>query len=983
MGKQRQNQQNAGHEVAHQSFAVQRLCGLLWGEWHKARKIFLKFPLLTGGATLALAATCTIHAKAALAAAQQAPAAELPVHLSWGYSSPPHTRFYVKLLPTSGVMLLKARGVWLEAGEGLKDGAWQTEAGGGDIDGVDFIIAYPPAPPERRQDIERLWAYLIDQSAADTARRLSEDAAFWINPPRFTLQMNAEGTKGFTVAVKQLLAHPALWVPSLDVYLTASPHPMAFKDNQTRLRPWQGRRILQQVASEPEATYQEFAARWADTGNPDYEHPRLPQPGHIVCLSWDSAIPKFGIDRRAGVWNDYGNPDHFRFWYSFGSIGEGLRQLWKNQSLANGLPVITTTFEKRGVRYDVEQFAYPLHGPPSQIQGDLPMVLLQRITATNQEDQPRAVSISMDHERMLPPYSEKCIVAAVENGATVFEDRGRHKVLFSIQGVKQPIEWGGVSTRQRDTVRVEATVFLNLKPHASRQFVVKLPSPVVGPADLNTLLGIDYDSARTATLNFWSAYVARGAQFQVPEKVVNEIFRASLWHARMLPRRHGGPGENIQIDLPYSNFAYQQTGTPWPVNQAVYVDYMLYGLRGYPKLATEELRVIYRNNQEFDGRVDGNANWGAYTPGMLYAVGKNYLLSGNRAELNELLPHSLKALDWCLRQLRKAGSARAAAPGLFEAPLNDGTGDGAWAFNQAYMYAGLETFGEALHAIGNPRGDAALAAASELKAAIARAFGHASMLSPLVELRDHTWTPYVPSDAFTPRRLLEQWYPTDVDTGAVHLLRLGALPASGRVADNLLNDQEDNLYYKGWGMTDEPVYAPQATAYLLRDDPKAVIRDFYSMMASAFSHTVFEPLEHRWGHQEYFGPPSTDGSWFNIYRHMLINELGEGTLILAEATPRSWLENGSTIKVQRAPTRYGSLSFVIQSEAAAGRITADILMPERSYPKLLLVRLRHPQKKPLRSVTVNGQNWTGFDPAKEWIRVQNPEQKRYMIVARY
>jgi hypothetical protein len=184
-------------------------------------------------------------------------------------------------------------------------------------------------------------------------------------------------------------------------------------------------------------------------------------------------------------------------------------------------------------------------------------------------------------------------------------------------------------------------------------------------------------------------------------------------------------------------------------------------------------------------------------------------------------------------------------------------------------------------------------------------------------------------------------------------------------------------------MTDEPVYAPQATAYLFRDDPKAVIRDFYSMMASAFSHTVFEPLEHRWGHQEYFGPPSTDGSWFNIYRHMLINELGDGTLILAAATPRPWLDNGSTIKVQRAPTRYGRLSFVMRSEAAAGRITAEIRMPDRSYPKLLLVRLRHPQKKPTRSVTVNGQNWTGFDPAKEWIRIQNPEQKRYMIVAQY
>ncbi|HET7100216.1 MAG TPA: hypothetical protein VFJ52_03625, partial [Terriglobia bacterium] len=328
--------------------------------------------------------------------------------------------------------------------------------------------------------------------------------------------------------------------------------------------------------------------------------------------------------------------------------------------------------------------------------------------------------------------------------------------------------------------------------------------------------------------------IARGAQFQVPEKVVNTLFRASLWHALMLPRRHGGAGENVQIDLPYSNFAYQQTGTPWPINQAVYVDYMLYGLRDYPQFATEELRAMYRNNQEIDGRINGNANWGVYTPGMLFAVARNYLLFRNRQRLDEVLPPSLKALDWCLGQMQKANQVTGPYRGLFSAPLNDGTGNGVWAFNQAYMYAGLEAFGQVLKSIGNPRADAALAAAQSLRQSIANGFGHASMLSPLVQLRDHTWIPYVPSNVLIPRRLLEEWYPADVDTGAVHLLRLGALPADGRLADDLLNDQEDNLYYKEWGMTDEPVYDPQATAYLLRDDPKAVIRDFYSMMACAF-----------------------------------------------------------------------------------------------------------------------------------------------------
>ena len=320
---------------------------------------------------------------ASVALAQEPARTELPVRITWGHTSPQAKPFYVKLVATSGVQILKARGESLEPGEGLKDSAWQTRAGAGDVDGVSFTVAYPQQPPERRQNIEELWAYLIAQSDPDTARRLLQDAAFWLDPPRLTVQMNAEGTQGFTVAVPQLLEQGALWVPSLDVYVTAGAKPVAFADHQKELEKWKGQTILETVHSQPDATYQQYASLWEDTGNPNYEHPVLPEPGHIVCLTWDSAIPKFGIDRRAGVWNDYGNPDHFRFWFSFGDIGEGLKRLWKNQSLTDGLPVIATDFEKEGLGYRVEQFAYPLNGPPPERRGDIAMVLLQKITVTN------------------------------------------------------------------------------------------------------------------------------------------------------------------------------------------------------------------------------------------------------------------------------------------------------------------------------------------------------------------------------------------------------------------------------------------------------------------------------------------------------------------------------------------------------------------------------------------------------------------------
>jgi hypothetical protein len=316
-------------------------------------------------------------------------------------------------------------------------------------------------------------------------------------------------------------------------------------------------------------------------------------------------------------------------------------------------------------------------------------------------------------------------------------------------------------------------------------------------------------------------------------------------------------------------------------------------------------------------------------------------------------------------------------------PLNDLTGQGVWAFNQAYLFAGLDLFGRALARHGHPRAVEARAAATTLRDAIARGFGAASMRSPIVQLRDGSWAPYVPAEALTPRRLLDQWYATDVDTGAVHLLRLKALPAQGVLADALLHDHEDNLFYKGWGIANEPVYNQHATAYLLRDEPDAVVRAFYSYMASAFSHSVFEPVEHRWTHGQYFGPPSTDGAWFELYRNMLVHERDDDALVIAQATPRAWLRDGQKIELSRAPTYYGAISATIESRAAAGEIRADVEMPRGNAPATLLIRFRHPDRQRMQSVTVNGQPWTDFDAAAEWVRIPSPRGERYTIAVRY
>lgn len=890
----------------------------------------------------------------------------LTVRLSLGQTSPKRVPFHLRLVTEGGVTL---RG----------ESVWQGTAGAGHVETQTVELAYPRMEIKPIQDLHVIWADLIAHSDADTASRLLGDPAARIDLRRIRVELDEEGARGFTLTIDQLIRNETIWIPSLDIYVSTGAKPVSFAEYQSMSAQYRGLRVLDQVQRDPEASYEQFKKRWEDMGDPAYSHPVQEGPGHIVGLTWDSACPKFGIDRGAGVWNDYGSSDHFRYWFAFGNLPDGIVPYWKSQTLTDGLPVITTVFERDNVRYEVEQFAYPMNGPPQKRTGDLKMVLMQRVRLTDLAGVSRTIPVTMAHERYLSPQGSTDVGSEYRDGILVLrEDAHRHAVLaVNAKGAK--VDWVGVYERDQKSKRVDVTVYVDLPAHGTRELYVTLPSPIVDQKDISALVALNYEKAKTETLNFWSAYLSQGATFHVPEQAVNDLFNANLWHALRLPRRHG----DKEMDLPYSNFAYDQTGTPWPINQAVYVDYMIYGLRGYNRIAAEEMAAIFQNNQEFSGRVDGFAHWHVYTPGMLYSVAQNYLISNDRESFEQLLPEALKALDWSIAQIQGASTVPGATKGLVAGSLNDVTGVGQWAFNQAYLYAGVERMGRALAKYGSPRAAECSRVAAEYQAAIERATGMAAARSPLVQLRDHTWVPFVPSDADHTGRNYEQWYPSDVDTGVAHLLRLKALPAQGELADAILHDQEDNLFLHQWGLANEPVYSQQAMAYLLRDDPKATIRTFYSLMAGGFSHSVYEPVEHRWRWGQYFGPPSTDGAWFEIYRNMLVREWDDDTLILGQATPGAWLQDGKTITVNRAPTMFGNISFELRSHVATGHIEVSFQFQSPAREKTVLVRLRHPLNQPIRSVTVNGKPWSDFDAGKEWIRIPKVKGEAFRLDASY
>jgi len=896
------------------------------------------------------------------------PTAHVGVRLSWGHRSASVQPYRISLL-MDGVQITQISADGLEAGDVLQDGVCQTRAGAGDVDSVTAIVPCPkPTKPPLK--LHSIWQSLLDNGEPGQVARLTDDAGRSPDAPVLTVLTEADATRGFSIGLEQLVRHKAMWLPEHSVFVTLTDAPVDFTAHLASLK---GERVLDRVKHQPEATLAEWTGKWADFGNPTqpnlgHETELLGAKGHLTGFAArHGAVYKFGVDRWGRVRPDLSFVHKFRFdplWPDW---------QWTGQRIEDGLPILVTTCDRQGQHCEVEQIVVPLDDAPRKRRA-IPSVLLSRFRFSGHPG----------------PLTFGFLLAT--------EDTNRHPELREVGGrwcvvdretadIWLMVEPGaGLTLTPREAVadaqdpRVEFDCMGDVEVGQTREILVKLPSPTVQAVEAPTLAALDYAKARVATAQYWEGWLAQGARFEVPEKTVNDLFAANLWHALMLPRFR----EDDRIDLPYSNFAYGQFNADWPINQAVYVDYMLYGLRGHFAVAEEEFAAMFRSQQKPDGRVGGYAEWGVYSPGMLYSIAQNFLLSGDRASFERLLPDSLEALDWCLKEV-SGNQHNKETPGLIVAPLNDLThAPRAWAFPNGYFVAGLDLFARALAAYGHPRAAEVAAAAATMRGDLTAAFARGSVRSPVVQLADGTWINYVPSDAMTPRRLLEEWYPTDVDSGPLHMARLAAINPRDWLTSAMLHDHEDNLFLNQWGMANEPVYNMTATAYLYRDEPEAAIRAFYSMLACAFSHHQLTPLEHRWAWGQYYMPPSTDGAWFELYRNMLLNELsGDDTLFIGQAVPRAWLADGNRITVTAAPTYFGPVNLRIESAAAQGSITASVQFVSDRRPKTLRVRLRHPENKPLRCVSVNGAEWNQFDPAKEWVLIPNPTERRYTLTGRY
>jgi hypothetical protein len=180
-----------------------------------------------------------------------------------------------------------------------------------------------------------------------------------------------------------------------------------------------------------------------------------------------------------------------------------------------------------------------------------------------------------------------------------------------------------------------------------------------------------------------------------------------------------------------------------------------------------------------------------------------------------------------------------------------------------------------------------------------------------------------------------------------------------------------------------PKASHNANIYLLQDDVPNFLRFWMNSYAIMVGSNGKMWEWGQWGqYSECKDPDNGTAGWFlENFRNLLVMEEGQ-TLWLARATPRAWLEQGKSIAVRNAPTYFGPVNYGIISQVDQGKITATVEIPSRRSPQTVMLRFRHPQAKPIKRVTLNGQDWEKFHPGKEVILVTGVPGK-VTIVANY
>ena len=668
----------------------------------------------------------------------------------------------------------------------------------------------------------------------------------------------------------------------------------------------------------------------------------------------------------------------------------------KQSALSGYLPIYTSEWKDREFAYEMTSFAALLNETPwdeEKKRGDEPMVSLSRVRIRNTTDEKRKARFWL--------VVENPEELAVDGGFVYATGRARDESVPDAPIQKRWVVEKYPARRMRALVRTngrgelspvsctyppfEVSAIPNaiaydieLEPRSSHEIKVFIPFiTFTGDAGRAEVQALDYDAKLAEMTEYWETQIGAGAKITVPESLLNDFNRANVAHIAITADKDIGTGLYI---LGVGTWNYQIFGNE-TVDQTRSLD-----LRGYHERARKYIMpfVECQGSRRMDGRfksqegalhgvrVSDELDYqvGDYSMDhgtVLWMLGEHYRLTRDAKWLKSISSNIIAACDYVTRERQATmGVEGQWQYGLLpQAHLDDNPEWHYWYVVNTLAYRGMASAGQVLAEIGHSEAARIAEDARAYGGDIRRAIKRSIELAPVVRLLDGTYIPYTPvrcrlrgrdigwirEGLFGPANFIDSWIIDPNSQEATWILKdfednIAVSRALGRQVDL------ERYWFSQGGLTIQSNLLPNPLVYLARGQVEHALRAFYNSFAANLYADVRCFTEHPVAAYGLGAGPfykvSDEAAFLNWFRYLLLMEKGN-TLLIAPGTPRKWLEDGKEIRVEDAPTYFGPVSFRIVSEVSKGRIHVELQPPKRNPPEKLEIRLRHPDKLPIKS----------------------------------
>jgi hypothetical protein len=430
----------------------------------------------------------------------------------------------------------------------------------------------------------------------------------------------------------------------------------------------------------------------------------------------------------------------------------------------------------------------------------------------------------------------------------------------------------------------------------------------------------------------------------------------------------------------------------------IWLDYQ--GTVALPGNFADKIGVFNGSGGSEDPRYNKNHGY------IMWGMAEHWWFTRDKEWMKKAAPKFILACDWVTRQrkltmVNNPDGTRPVEYGFLPSGgLEDVQDYWHWLATNSATVWGFKNLAAALRDFGHPEAGRLIQEAESYENDVMTGLNEAKVLTPVMRLRDGTYVPKYPSRLYE-RGRSHGWIRETLE-GSIFLIAQDLIKADSIEARWIMKDYEDNLYISdtygysipvfdtfwfsrgGFSMQSQLLDGP--IPYIKDDKIKHFLRAYFNGFTAAYFPQVQMCNEHALPELGYpagdFFKTSDEAQSTYWLRLMFIRENG-GDLYLGQAIPRYWLSDGKNIGIEHAASYFGPLSLQIKSESDKGQIIALFNPPERNSPKNIYLRLRHPDSKPIKSVTVNGKSYNNFDTDKEWIILPGNIQGLQELVAHY